>query len=95
MYELLRKDDQRQFCYYQPGIGTYDAKVPLQEQPASLPSKVSLAMEAVFAKYVLGEAIVQLIMVLPSQLYSEAHPWRLQILDGALSFGRSHLHVRI
>lgn len=53
IYELLRKDDERQYCYYQPGIGTYDAKVPLQAQSASLLSKTSLAMEAILAKYVL------------------------------------------
>ena len=53
IYELLRKDDGRQYCYYQPGIGTYDAKVPLQAQSATLLSETSLAMEAMFAKYVL------------------------------------------
>jgi uncharacterized protein (DUF2235 family) len=52
MFELLQKDSQRQICYYQPGIGTYDGKVPLQEQTTSLSSKLSMIADAAFAKYV-------------------------------------------
>lgn len=52
MFELLQKDSPRQICYYQPGIGTYDAKVPLQEQTPSSASKLSMLVDAALAKCV-------------------------------------------
>jgi uncharacterized protein (DUF2235 family) len=54
MFELLRKDSQRQICYYQPGIGAYNTQAPLQVQAThiSLPAQLSMAVDAAFAKYV-------------------------------------------
>jgi uncharacterized protein (DUF2235 family) len=50
MFELLQKGTSEQYCYYQPGIGTYDAKIPLQERSTSFTSKVSKAVDAAIAK---------------------------------------------
>ncbi|KAJ7721623.1 hypothetical protein B0H16DRAFT_1335184, partial [Mycena metata] len=58
MFELLEKNEANRFCYYQPRIGTYDAKIPLQEQKSTLSSKISMTSDAIFAngmrKHILG-----------------------------------------
>jgi hypothetical protein len=80
MFELLQKDSPRQICYYQPGIGTYDAKVPLQEQTPSLASKLSMLVDAALAKYV--ALLVQspdpwVKQLIGHKWNTEAHPWRI------------------
>ncbi|EIN05624.1 hypothetical protein PUNSTDRAFT_137724 [Punctularia strigosozonata HHB-11173 SS5] len=43
VYELLNKDTKRQVSYYQAGIGTYDAKVPVGTDSDGLPLKTRIS----------------------------------------------------
>ena len=54
LFELLHKSDKRQMCYYQPGIGTFDEKIPVANQEPSKVSTLSKGLEAVFAKQVVA-----------------------------------------
>ena len=97
MFELLQKDNnQRQFCYYQPGIG---ANVPLQEQAtskSSKPSKLSMIKDATLAKYVsLSSLSRRKLIVVGVKRNTEAHFGSIQVPNGSLSVGGSNLHVRI
>jgi len=49
MFELLEKTSPEQFCYYQPGIGTYDAKIPVQDDNMTVFSKFTMLVDAAFA----------------------------------------------
>jgi uncharacterized protein (DUF2235 family) len=50
VYELLKKDQADQLCYYQAGIGTYDAKVPVGSEEVPVKTRLSKTMDALFAK---------------------------------------------
>jgi len=52
LFELLLKDTDKQFCYYQAGIGAYDAGVPLESRKASLKSTIKKTVDIAFATYV-------------------------------------------
>ena len=50
LFEILELDSERQLCYYQAGIGTYDANYQFDAQNNSLRSRLSKGLDAAFAR---------------------------------------------
>ncbi|EIN05674.1 hypothetical protein PUNSTDRAFT_16917, partial [Punctularia strigosozonata HHB-11173 SS5] len=57
VYELLAKDIPYQLCYYQAGIGTYDARVPIGSEKVPIKTTAVKVVDTLFARGIKGHIL--------------------------------------
>ncbi|EIN05216.1 hypothetical protein PUNSTDRAFT_74991, partial [Punctularia strigosozonata HHB-11173 SS5] len=57
IFELIRKDSQDQLCYYQAGLGTYEADVPVGTQKVWGRTTVAKVADVLFARSIKGHIL--------------------------------------